>query len=272
MIMLSCTLLLCCHKKQEPPVEEPVEPVEPPVEEPYIMPCGCGDEWPPETLTCRGELAWDYPVKPWTEEGELTEEWKHLTRQDRINICQIPADVLSSLSTEELTDVCMQYPRLLECTALSPPDRGLDSLFKNFNGVRELFQRDDSFMGLLNWYGCALQNLEAPDDTGYSPSIVAAATLILSRYQSPDVANIENYVEIVQHLVCGYEKMIKYPDLYSGWSLAINCFTRAKILITIDEHNLEIIPQGYSNLLFTMRYLDEPTRCAIDELSCQIIN
>ena len=53
----------------------------------------------------------------------------------------------------------MQYLMLGVALAWNPHDRGLDSLFRQFNGVRELYKRKDAYKHLLNWYDSAIQNL-----------------------------------------------------------------------------------------------------------------
>jgi len=51
------------------------------------------------------EVTWDFPVKPGTE------EWKSLeSRNERAKACQIPDDVLPSLSTGRLIELCLSYP------------------------------------------------------------------------------------------------------------------------------------------------------------------
>jgi hypothetical protein len=271
-ICLAFSFLLSC-KQGEEPVEEPVE-------EPYSMPCGCKDDWMVRESTCNDELVWDYPVKLFTE------EWNQLpSAEERRAVCQIPEDILSSLSTEDLTDICMEYP-LLVADFWSSHDRTLDSLLQNFNGIRELLQREDASKGLLRWYRCAMQNLSfltgdaSNVEKGWFTYKIHAAELLFTRCNAPDSAD---YVEIVQHLVCGYEKMPAYPESFGGYSLDVNRYSRAKVMFKIDERIMDEIPHGFENYLFTHRpiYDDEKEQImieykqaiiAVDELSCRFIN
>ena len=265
----ACYLLLSCrHEHQDESIEDP-----------YEIPCGCTDEWSDEAPICRNDMVWDYPVKPGTE------EWEQLqTVKERIDICQIPENLLSSLSTDDLTGISMQYPLMsFDLFFYRPHDNGLDTLIKKFNGVRELLLREDASKSLLKWYDCAIQNLSfLHGDASVSTKgdyilKIAAASLLLSRCLLQDDANKEHCMEIVQHLVCGYEKMvIDYTEFFgyfsNSMSYAANCYTRIKIIIKIDEHSLVKIPQGFSNILFINAELDDQTRCSVDELSCQFIN
>jgi hypothetical protein len=221
------------------------------------------------------KLPWDYPVKP------QTEKWEQLqTVKERIAILQIPEDVLSSLSTEDLTDVCMKYPMMtFDLFFYRPHDRGLDTLIKKFNGVRELLKRKDASKELLNWYGRAMQNLSFLDGSASDAAkgnyvlSIAAASLLLSRCQLSNDTNKENYVEIVQHLIYGYEKLFAYPKAFnnSSFGASSNFYTRAKFITKIDKKNLDEIPLKDKNTLFTSAELNDQTIRAINELSYQII-
>ena len=217
------------------------------------------------------KLPWDYPVKPGME------EWEQLkTPQERIAICQIPSDILTSLSTQDLAYICMQYPNLLVTVFWSPYERGLDSLYREFNGIRELLKRKDAFKGLLNWYNATLQNLSFLNEDvplvekGFFSLRIAIAELLLSRCQLSDDPN-NNYVDIVRHLVRGYEKKFAYPESFTDYSFSINCFSRAKIISKMDEQYIDRMSMSGSNSIFTRKHLDEQTRRAIDNLSYQII-
>ena len=259
-IFITCSLLLCCHHEQNEPII-PEEP-EPEPEAPYVMPCGCGDEWYHEEITCNDDLPWDYPIKP------ETEEWDRMTYPEQLDACQIPEEVLTSLSTEDLTKICLQYPFLLETLFLgSHYEQGLNSIFRNFNGIRKLFQREDVAKELLKQYRYVIQI--SPESTReFSTLKIWALELILTRYQSSDDSK-DNYMEIVQYLVCGYKKKLMYPEIFSN---GLNFYARAIILLKINEKNLESIPQNGSNGVFQNGHCDELTERAINDLSCQYIN
>jgi hypothetical protein len=92
-------------------------------------------------------LAWDYPVKPGTE------EWKKLESNEAMVVaCQIPATVLQDISTSDLMNLCLQYPLLYDVFAFNNINAGLDKLFSDFNGIRELSQRKDALEILLDKY------------------------------------------------------------------------------------------------------------------------
>ena len=258
--------ILCCQLEQdEPDVNKPDESeiIDPKEREIIEIEMPCVREEPP----------WDYKVK------NFTEEWEQLTTEERTNNCQIPENVLDSLSTDDLVEICMRNPLLIAWSrSFYHFDDAPDGLFENFNGARELFKREDAYKGLLKWYQCALENCnvlycescdgEIEQERATLTIHINIATLLLSRYESPADAK-ENYVEIVRQLTEGSEKMamFSYPETETYCFLNYpNCFARAKILIKIDERNLEKIPLGYQNPIFG--YFLPAYFCLVDGKDC----
>jgi hypothetical protein len=94
------------------------------------------------------EVTWDFPVKPGTK------EWKSQIKnnEDRIRLCQIPTEVLTNLSTKELTKVVLDYPLFRTITAFGPLQNGFNILRKQFNGFDELFARKDAAKEIVLTY------------------------------------------------------------------------------------------------------------------------
>jgi hypothetical protein len=147
---------------------------------------------------------------------------------------------------------------------------------------------------LMSRYKCDIQNLsfiysDASDyERGKFTSTTYVIELLLTRYRSSD-ANLNNYMEIIQHLYCGYEKKLMHPDYFMSYSLGINLFSRAKIFITINEQNLMTIPQvgdfmDTFDIIYWGKWInglpysvsdafsDVRFRTVIDELSCKLAN
>lgn len=219
------------------------------------------------------KLAWDYPVKP------RTDEWNKMTsHQEAVDACQIPEELFSSLSTEDLTVICLQYPLLAESLfSCNSYDQCLTSLFKEFNGIGELFKREDTAKELMKQYHAKIKNLsylEGKDsDTLKGLFIVSIAVLeiLITHYDSPNSLTKENNLEILQVLMVGYEQKMKYPNYFGSFALQTNFFARAKIIVKMDEQKLERIPQKDQNSVFLLGRFDEPTTHVINELSYQLI-
>jgi hypothetical protein len=81
---------------------------------------------------------YDFPVKP----GMAV--WKSFsTYSQMVQVCQIPAPVLNSLSTSALLETCLNYPIAYDLLAFESKQRGFDRIVKGFNGLQELLRRND---------------------------------------------------------------------------------------------------------------------------------
>lgn len=69
-----------------------------------------------------------------------------------VKACQIPDQILSSISTEDLLDLCLRYPMFLDIHFSDNLQDGLDIIIPSFNGFVELFDRKDCQVVLMNQY------------------------------------------------------------------------------------------------------------------------
>ena len=208
--------------------------------------------------------SWDYPIKPGTE------AWVQLkTHEAMVNACQIPDNILSSLSTKALTDICLQYPLLSNILAFNDLNDGINTLFDEFNGVRELFEREEASKELLDRYNCQIQNLSLLDDETSSELNKGGFLLTISKMESLLSRANENYKEILQGLVSGYEQKTDYQEYFQG--LAHNFFARAHIIKKMCRECIEELPQQDKNAIFGGMFLDEQTAAIINQLSYQLI-
>lgn len=96
--------------------------------------------------------SWDYPVKPGSA------EWAAFSSRDEMRFaCEIPSDILSSVSTETLVELCLNYPLVYDVFAYDNLETGFKSVSNDFNGMRELANRKDNATSLLT--KLALYNL-----------------------------------------------------------------------------------------------------------------
>lgn len=122
------------------------------------------------------------------------EIWKTFqTLEEMQSACQIPDDVLPNLSTEELVQICMDYPLFGNFSAYNDELVGIKKVMDGFNGFTELKKRIDAAEKLLDLY----EN-------------VNVATL------NSDKENIETYPNIK----LGYLELIlssgEFESLYQG--------------------------------------------------------
>ncbi|MDR2531398.1 MAG: hypothetical protein LBC82_00955 [Oscillospiraceae bacterium] len=91
--------------------------------------------------------AYDFPYS-----GEKTPElWGELkTQAERAALCNIPEDVLRNMSTAGLIETCMNYPFFFNFMFFNSPQQGFESIYQAFNGLKELYSRDDVADIILN--------------------------------------------------------------------------------------------------------------------------
>ena len=210
---------------------------------------------------------WDYPVKPGME------EWKQfLTNDEKVIACQIPEEILSSISTEDLTDLCLRYPPLWNIYAFQNTNSGLDKLFSDFNGIRELYKRKDVSISLTKRYMDKIQSLSFLNDTSITAAkgffVITLSVLegLLSRIEEKETSK-----EVLQALVAGYEGKLDYVDHFQGFGFQTNFFSRAHVIAKMDQSFVERLPQKTNNAaLYSGMISDEQTVNIINELSYQI--
>jgi hypothetical protein len=148
---------------------------------------------------------------------------------------------------------------------------GADMLFDDFNGIRELFGREETSTELLKYYNCVMQNLSVLDG---EYSNIEKGNFVIS------VSNIEFLMgfysqktnatkDMLQCLLNGYEEKSKYPD-FINFGLETNLYSRAHVIAKINPQCLEKIPFGYKNGVFE-GWPDQETADIINELSYQLI-
>lgn len=90
---------------------------------------------------------WDYPIRP------DTEEWKVLKNHaEKLSVCQVPDSVLNQIATNDLIDLCLSFPMLGDIMAFNSAQDGIDAFVQNFNGIRELYKRNDFAKYLIKKY------------------------------------------------------------------------------------------------------------------------
>ncbi len=177
-------------------------------------------------------LAYDYPIKPGTE------AWKKLSSNaEKTKVCQIPEGILKQLTTEDLLAVCLAYPLLNDMYAFNNMEEGIDKLFSDFNGIRELAQRQDAINKFIEEYKKQINNVAALSgnysDYAKGEYIVRISNvellgsrreLLNGRAASRDT---ENFMAV---LLDGYEAKKANAAYFKGIGLKTNLFSRAKVV------------------------------------------
>ena len=100
--------------------------------------------------------AYQYPVVPGME------EWKKINSlQEKAEACQIPEDILGSMTTEALVETVVNYPLFINVFAYDNKKMGLEHVKGYFNGLQELYERDDAIEKMEIYIG---EKFKDPED------------------------------------------------------------------------------------------------------------
>lgn len=184
--------------------------------------------------------AWDYPVKPGTE------QWKALKGlPEKLEVTQIPESVLKTVSTEDLVDLCMNYPLRFNYFAYNTLKEGVVTVAEQFNGLKELFARHDNAKAIFK----ALEKENENSALMLSADAVAQHTFdqsLLEMFLAQDVvlanANAELKAEI--STTAFKSMMMKNSQLatYTTYCLGTSAYLLAKGLNSVDERVSESAP------------------------------
>ncbi|MDR2888643.1 MAG: hypothetical protein LBV33_02250, partial [Lachnospiraceae bacterium] len=85
-----------------------------------------------------------------------TPEWKAFTsKAEKLAVSQIPEDKLANMTTRALLETVMNYPLITDYFAFNTVEDAYNTMFNDFNGFRELYNRTDSGMAIINEYRAA---------------------------------------------------------------------------------------------------------------------
>jgi hypothetical protein len=252
-LIVLCLILSACGQELNEPEDKEV-------------PCGCCSVEKIEGYKWYHDVVWEYPSYLGTE----NQNW-----EEYVISLNIPDVVLFSLTTDELTEICILYPQgiyfwisAVQCydfNILCPDWRvNMEYMKSTFNGFDELFKREDTPEVLLKRYDEIVKNIAAIcSDTDIPIDIFADLELLLGNCQTND--DVEIYREILQYLMDGYHAKLMFPEIFSDHSLYSNFIARAIIIEKISPNAL------LSKVESPFGYPEKNTMRIIDELSNELI-
>jgi len=151
--------------------------------------------------------------------------------------CLIPEEILSSLSTEDLTGICLKYP-LLNNT-LGYYGKLYEYWLNGFNGYWELFKRNDALNELMKHYNCLMQEIsllsiqEPSLERAFLRRDIDNYEFLIGLYtQKADNLPKKECKKMLQSLLCAYEKEIVLTSANS--SFPYNLRARANLINKIN--------------------------------------
>lgn len=81
-----------------------------------------------------------------------TEEWKDMSRQERVNACQLSEEDVAGISTEDLLQYVINYPFMIDIYAFSTFEMGFEHVCDEFGAISWLLNREDYAQVLIDTY------------------------------------------------------------------------------------------------------------------------
>lgn len=194
-------------------------------------------------LIAQQNQAWDYPVKPGSEEWE-----KLKNNKQKVDACQIPQNVLAQMKTKDLVEACLNYPLLRDIMAFNFLQDGINKLTENFKGFNELLIREDAAKLLILKY----QKIK-PGEFNKSWSLIQkgdyafnimAIEILLSQRELLNTLSKNEKKELVKQLLKNFEEK-NDPEVYG--SLSQMTIGLCLIRILEQEESMINIPTNISN-------------------------
>ncbi len=170
---------------------------------------------------------WDYPVKPGTKEWASFE-----TNEQMLNACQIPLDILNTMSTKELVTACLNYPLFNNYVAFDDEREGVKVTIQNFNGLQELSRRKDGFIELIKAYtnypilSQVQKDINSKDY--HAPYKLSFLELVLSDPTFLSQINNDELEKLRKIAVNKYADKLQNPDVYS-----LFCIKKSMLLTAV---------------------------------------
>jgi len=109
-----------------------------------------------------GYIGYRYPILPGMS------SWPYGNHQAMTNACQIPEQLLTNMTTDELLVTVLYYPLFGDIYAYDSLEMGYEVLKKQFNGLRELCNREDRYESMTHFYSQNEYKDDKEDSLPYS--------------------------------------------------------------------------------------------------------
>ena len=204
-----------------------------------------------EAMSQDNKKKWDYPVKPGsTQWAEFT------TSQQMLDACQIPQEILSTLSTQDLVEICMNYPLYLDYTASNDERAAIRFMIEKFNGLKELSQRADAARELMAVYAkypvTPKDKERRTKEDCVMPFKLSFLELILSTKEFVEKLNSQELVDLQKSVSDKYVAKLGCLDVYSVYNIKKTLLLGAVVLQkqgvkAVGAEQLEVVDKFIKN-------------------------
>lgn len=173
------------------------------------------------------------------------------TNPEIVAAMQLPVDILKSMPTAQLVKTCLDYPLYPDIVFYDSLRKGMDALIAQFNGLRELMNRQDAGVELLKVY-CATypRDFDASlpaDRIGAFTMKIGFLELLLGQEPVLKTLDLKQCAVLLEESLRKLETKLNYPDIYGR--ISIDATVMAGFRLMTSEKTGEL-----------MRQLDEAAR------------
>ena len=191
------------------------------------------------------KVIWDYPLKPGMK------EWQQFkSNEDMFQACQIPDSILKQLDTESLVDVCLNYPAPPIFLLYNNSQQAFMGFYSNFNGIQELFKKEDAGKYLLKKY--AMMSFSEFDTFWQSHQqgrFVRQYNFVEAILSQPQVAaslDAQGRKALLQEAIRKIDEKLPNTNLFGYHSIEINLWVIGRLLysenkLSSHDYNLQNI-------------------------------
>lgn len=181
---------------------------------------------------------WTYPVVPGSE------AWFNFSsHQEKVDVCQIPEDILRTIDTQQLVQLCLDYPLLADIYAFNKMSDGVNAFYSNFNGIRELVKRKDAIDKLSALYQSRMEEQDRILNNSVIPLVekgkykfkLSAIEIFLGCPQMQLRLSEKLKKEVLTLLMKGYEKKYESLSEFKGIGFHANVYSRANVIQKMDS-------------------------------------
>ncbi len=83
---------------------------------------------------------------------ELDKQIPQIEPVNRAEFLAVPEEKLAAMTTEELLVTCLDYPIFMDIFSFNTLEMGFNSIYRRYNGLRALLERDDAGEALTAFY------------------------------------------------------------------------------------------------------------------------
>lgn len=144
-------------------------------------------------------------------------EWSQMTRIERVAACQLPAEELHNLVTDELVQVVLDYPFFVDARAFNTNREGFLRVLAESTALQELLNREDNVDSLISRYATTdVETVAATLSEDNDFSELWKLEILLAQPEFSNLMDEQQVVKVFEIAEEKHEAKCSNPELYQG--------------------------------------------------------